>query len=77
MSYVILDILLLLLLLSLCDPVDFSAPGFPPCPSFSPVSWNLLKFMSVESVMSSNHLILCQLEVVTDHFILEALTVEI
>ena len=28
-----------------------------PCPSLS--SWNLLKLMSVESVMPSNHLILC------------------
>ena len=48
-----------------------------PCPSFSPVSWNLLKLMSIVSVMPCNHLILCQLEVVTDHFILEALRVEI
>ena len=24
------------------------------------ISWNLLKFMSIESVMSSNHFILCQ-----------------
>ena len=33
-------------------PMDYSMPGFP-------VSWSLLKFMSVESVMLSNHLILC------------------
>ena len=32
--------------------MDYSMPGFP-------VSWSLLKFMSVESVMLSNHLILC------------------
>ena len=29
----------------------------PPCPS--PNSWSLLKLMSIESVMPSNHLILC------------------
>ena len=33
-------------------PMNYSMPGFP-------VSWSLLKFMSVESVMLSNHLILC------------------
>ena len=33
-------------------PMDYSMPGFP-------VSWSLLKFMSVESVMLSNHLLLC------------------
>ena len=40
----------------LCDPMDCSMPGFRPSPS---VSWSLLKFMSTESVMLSNHLILC------------------
>ena len=39
----------------LCDPTDCSLSGFP---SFI-VSWSLLKFMSTESVMLSNHLILC------------------
>ena len=39
--------------LTLCDPMDCSTPGFPvPRPS-------LPKFMSSESVMASNHLILC------------------
>ena len=28
-------------------------------PLFSTISWSLLKFMSIESVMPSNHLILC------------------
>ena len=37
-----------------CDPMDCSSPGFPVhyCQS-------LLKLMSIESVMPSNHLILC------------------
>ena len=37
---------------TLCSPVDCSTPGFP-------VHHSLLKLMSIESVMSSNHLILC------------------
>ena len=37
------------------DPMDCSTPGSP---SFT-VSRNLLRFVSVESVMLSNHLILC------------------
>ena len=41
---------------TLCDPMDCSTPGLP-CPSPSP--WSLLKLMSIESVMPSNHLILC------------------
>ena len=40
----------------LCDPIDCSTSGFPL--SFT-ISWSLLKFMSIESVMPSNHLILC------------------
>ena len=32
--------------------MDCSTPGFP-------ISWRLLKLMSIESVMPSNHLILC------------------
>ena len=40
---------------TLCDPMDCSTPGFPP---FT-ISWSLLKPMSIESVMPSNHLILC------------------
>ena len=30
----------------------------PPCPSFT-ICWSLLKLMSIESVMPSNHLIIC------------------
>ena len=40
--------------LTLCDPVDCSTPGFP----IFTTSWRLLKLMSIESVMRSNHLIL-------------------
>ena len=39
---------------ALCDPVDCSTPGSP---AFT-VSWSLLRLMSIESVMPSNHLIL-------------------
>ena len=39
---------------TLCDPMDCSTPGFPVHPN----SWSLLKLMSIESVMPSNHLIL-------------------
>ena len=38
---------------SLCDPMDCRTSGFT-------VSQSLLKLMSIESVMSSNHLILCR-----------------
>ena len=37
-----------------CNPMDCSMSGFP----FS-IPWSLLRFMSIESVMPSNHLILC------------------
>ena len=37
------------------DSMDCSMPGFP----VLTVSWSLPKFMSIASVMSSNHLILC------------------
>ena len=40
---------------ALCNPTDCSTPGSL---SFS-VSWSLLRFMFIESVMLSNHLILC------------------
>ena len=40
---------------TLCDPMDCTTPGFQ---SFT-VSQSLLRFMSIESVMLSNHLILC------------------
>ena len=39
----------------LCNPMDCITPGF--CPS--PFLMSLLKLMSIESVMPSNHLILC------------------
>ena len=40
--------------LTLCDPMECSLPGFP----VFPISQNLLKLMSIESVMPSSHLIL-------------------
>ena len=42
--------------LTLCDPMEYSMPGFPVL-HHGPQS--LLQFMSIESVMLSNHLILC------------------
>ena len=41
--------------LTLCTPMDYSMPGFLSC-TISPCS---LKLMSMESVMPSDHLILC------------------
>ena len=41
---------------TLCDPMDCSMPGFL---SFT-TSWSLRKLKSIELVMPSNHLILCQ-----------------
>ena len=41
--------------LALCDPMDCSTPGLPVITN----SRSLLKCMSTESVMPSNHLILC------------------
>ena len=41
--------------LSLCDPMDCSMQSSLSITN----SWSLLKLMSVESVMPSNHLILC------------------
>ena len=38
---------------TLCDPMDCSTPGLPSTTN----SWSLLKLMSIESVMPSNHLI--------------------
>ena len=40
---------------TLCDPMDCTTPGFP----VHHQPRNLLKCMSIESVMPSNHLILC------------------
>ena len=42
--------------LTLCKAMDCSTPGFP----VHHHSWSLLKLMSIESVMPSNHLILCR-----------------
>ena len=41
--------------LTLYNPMDCSMPAFPVLTN----SWSLLKFMSIESVIPSNHLILC------------------
>ena len=41
--------------LTLCDPLDCSTPGFPVLHCLP----ELLKLMSIESMMPSNHLILC------------------
>ena len=53
---------ILLLLLSCCHVRLFAIPGTTAyqAPLSFTVSQNLLKFMSTESVMPSNHLILCQ-----------------
>ena len=40
---------------TLCDPMDYNTPGLLSITN----SQSLLKFMSIESVMTSNHLILC------------------
>ena len=44
------------LCLTLCDPMDCSTPGLPVLHCLP----ELLKSMSIESVMPSNHLILCR-----------------
>ena len=41
---------------TLCNPMDCSMPGLPVITN----SWSLLRFMSVESVIPSNNLILCR-----------------
>ena len=41
--------------LTLCDPMDCNMPGLPVITN----SQSLLKLTSIESVMPSNHLILC------------------
>jgi len=43
---------------ALCDPMDCSAPSFP-LPVLHCLSQSWLIFVSIESVMPSNHLILC------------------
>ena len=42
--------------LTLCNPMNCSTPGLPVHTN----SWSLLRFISIESVISSNHLILCR-----------------
>ena len=42
--------------LTLCNPMDCSTAGFP-CPPLPPP--NLLRLMSIESLILSNHFILC------------------
>ena len=42
---------------TLCNPMDCSTPGFPVLHHLQ----ELLKLISIESVMPSNHLILCRL----------------
>ena len=47
---------------TLCDPMDCSTPGLPvhhQLPESTANSWSPPKPMSIESVMPSNHLILC------------------
>ena len=44
--------------LILCDPMDCSAPGLPVQKAIAN-SWSLFKLMSIESMMPSNHPILC------------------
>ena len=41
--------------LTICNPMDCSIPDFPVLHHI----WSLVKLMSIESVMPSNHLILC------------------
>ena len=41
--------------MTLCDPMDCSMPGFP----FLHCLWSLLRLVSIEPMMLSNHLILC------------------
>ena len=45
--------------LILCDTIDCSVPGFPGMMDTITKSWNLLKLISINSVMQSNHLIFC------------------
>ena len=42
---------------TLCNPMDCSTPGFPVHHHL--LAWSLFKPLSIESVMPSNHLILC------------------
>ena len=53
--------ILIIVILSLSCAQLFSIPwaAARQAPMFSTISWNLLKLMSIELVMLSNHLILC------------------
>ena len=55
LSYVTWSSFSRLACLTLCNSVNCSTPGFL---SFI-ISWSLLKLMSIESMMPSNHLTLC------------------
>ena len=44
------------LCLTLCDPMECSTPGLLSITN----SWSLFKLMSIESVVPSNHLLLCR-----------------
>ena len=44
---------------TLCDPNGLQSAR-PPCPSPTPDSGSLLRLVSIDSVMPSNHLILCR-----------------
>ena len=58
-SYLInLSSIQLLSCVQLCNPMDFSSPAHQASLSIIN-SWSLLKLVSIESVMLSNHLILC------------------
>ena len=48
---------------TLCEPKDCITPA----PLSSTISWSLLRFMSIELVMLSNHLILCLLLLAFTH----------
>ena len=43
---------------NVCDTMDCRMPGVPA--NYHTISWSLLKFMSIESVIPSNRLILCR-----------------
>ena len=54
-AFHLVTVVQLLSYVCLYDSMDCSMPGFP----VLHYPWSLLKFMSIESVMPSNHLILC------------------
>ena len=50
---------------AVCDPMDCNMPGFPVIYT----SWSLLKLMSIESVLPSNHLISSESLMTSNHVI--------